>query len=122
MEDIRKNLREDYNISVERFNAKDYKIFFRNIRPATEWLSKLLIFDFMRDDELARQLIKGEKSFELQQSRTFKIQDGNNGHTPAGKNFPTIFPKAFVYRHPEYVSTISHEYTLLSVDSSKECL
>ena len=104
MEDIRKNLREDYNISVERFNAKDYKNFFRNIRPATEWLSKLLIFDFMRDDELARQLIKGEKSFELQQSRTFKIKDGNNGHTPAGKNFPTIFPKAFVYRHPEYVS------------------
>ena len=104
MEDIRKNLREDYNISVERFNAKDYKNFFRNIRPATEWLSKLLIFDFMRDDDLARQLIKGEKSFELQQSRTFKIKDGNNGHTPAGKNFPTIFPKAFVYRHPEYVS------------------
>lgn len=104
MEDIRKNLRDDYNISVERFNAKDYKNFFRNIRPATEWLSKLLIFDFVRDEVLARQIIKGEKSFELQQSRTFKIKDGNDGHAPTGKTFSLLFPKAFVFRHPEYVT------------------
>ena len=104
MEDIRKNLREDYNTSVEKFNAKEYKNFFRNIRPTIEWLSKLLIFDFMRDDELARQLIRGEKSFELQQSRTFKLKDGNDGHAPTGKTFSLMFPKVLVYRHPEYVA------------------
>ena len=104
MEEILKNLKEDYNTSVERFNAKDYKNFFRNIRPTTEWLSKLLIYDFMRDDVLAKQIIKGEKSFDLQPSRAFKIKDGNNGHTPTGKNFSTLFPKAFIFRHPEYVA------------------
>lgn len=104
MEEILKNLKEDYNTSVERFNAKDYKNFFRNIRPTTEWLSKLLIYDFMRDDVLAKQIIKGEKSFDLQQSRAFKIKDGNNGYTPTGKNFATLFPKAFIFRHPEYVA------------------
>ena len=67
MEEIKKKFKKDYERSVKEFNEREYDMFFRNIRPTTEWLSKLLIYDFMRDDVLANQIIRGEKSFELQQ-------------------------------------------------------
>ena len=67
MEYLRKNLCEDYNLSVEKYNAKDYKNFFRNIRPTTEWLSKLMIYDILKDNILAKQIINGEKSLLYQQ-------------------------------------------------------
>ena len=77
MEYIRKEFKDDYNTSVDRFNAKDYKNFFRNIRPTIEWLSKLLIYDFMRDDVLAKEIINGEKALEVEQSRTFRLKEGS---------------------------------------------
>ena len=80
MEDIRKNLRDDYTISVERYNAKDYKNFFRNIRPTIEWLSKLLIYDFMREDDLAKEIINGEKTLELQPNKLFKLKESKGKH------------------------------------------
>ena len=102
MEEILKNLKEDYNTSVERFNAKDYKNFFRNIRPAIEWISKLLLYDFLHDDILAEQIINGEKLFDNQPSKTFRIKDSYNGKAPEGKQLSYNFSKAFAFRHPEY--------------------
>lgn len=104
MENIRKELKEDYNTSVDRFNAKDYKNFFRNIRPTIEWLSKLLIYDFMRDDVLAKEIINGEKALEMEQSRTFRLKEGSKTYKPQGKSFALIFPKVYAYRHPEIVT------------------
>ena len=104
MENIRKELKEDYNTSVDRFNAKDYKNFFRNIRPTIEWLSKLLIYDFMRDDVLAKEIINGEKALEVEQSRTFRLKEGSKTYKPQGKTFALIFPKVYAYRHPEIVT------------------
>ena len=108
MEEIKK-FKKDYERSVKEFNEREYDMFFRNIRPTTEWLSKLLIYDFMRDDVLAKQIIRGEKSFELQQDKTFKIRDGHYGHKPQGKDFATSFSKAFIFRHPEYASQKADE-------------
>lgn len=110
MENLRKNLYEDYNLSVEKFNAKDYKNFFRNIRPTTEWLSKLMIYDILKDNVLAKQIINGEKSLLYQQcDKRFVIKDGNGGYNPTGKEFAYLISKAFGYRYPECLSSISKE-------------
>ena len=101
MEYIRKEFKDDYNTSVDRFNAKDYKNFFRNIRPTIEWLSKLLIYDFMREDDLAKEIINGEKTLELQPNKLFKLKEGSKTYKPQGKTFALIFPKVYAYRHPE---------------------
>lgn len=61
MENIKKNLKRDYNLAVQAFNAKDYITFFRNIRPAIELLSKFTIYDLLGDEKLAMDLIGGSK-------------------------------------------------------------
>lgn len=108
MEEIRNKLIKDYNLAVDGFNTKDYDLFFRNFRPATERISKLLLYDFLHDDQLASQIINGEKCFVLNTpDKTFSLKDGNGGHNPTGKEFALTFHKAFVYRHPEYVVPLS---------------
>ena len=45
MESIKESLKHDYNLAVDCFNNKDYISFFRNVRPAIEWICKLFIRD-----------------------------------------------------------------------------
>ena len=43
MESIKNSLKHDYNLAVDCFNNKDYISFFRNVRPAIEWMCRLFI-------------------------------------------------------------------------------
>ncbi len=45
MEEIFKNLRNDYTLAMESYGRNEYRYYFRNIRPAIEWLCKLVIAD-----------------------------------------------------------------------------
>ena len=62
MEDIKQYLKHDYDIAVDAFNKRDYRGFFRNIRPAIELLCKLLIHEFVSDEDMAEDIISGNVS------------------------------------------------------------
>ena len=100
MENIKKSLERDYNLAIDAYVNKDYTLFFRNIRPAIEWLSKMLIHDFLQDEELANQIIKGkayfwrDKDFETYKmiSRDKPIQ---------GSTYAAILPSVYYYKHTD---------------------
>ena len=62
MEQTKKNLIHDYNLAVESYNKADYSSFFRNIRPAIEYLSQFLILEIWDNEKQAINLINGKKS------------------------------------------------------------
>ena len=62
MEQTKDNLLHDYNKAVESFTEADYSSFFRNIRPAIEYLCQFLIFDIWGNESQALDLINGEVS------------------------------------------------------------
>ena len=53
MDEIKQYFKHDYDLAVDAFNKRDYRGFFRNIRPAIELLCKLLIHEFVSDEDLA---------------------------------------------------------------------
>ena len=58
MEQIKDSFKHDFNLAVKSFNEKDYKTFFRNIRPAMELLGKLAIYDILGEND-AIDLLEG---------------------------------------------------------------
>ena len=50
MEQLKDSFKHDFNLAVKAFNEKDYKSFFRNIRPAMELLGKLAIYDILGEN------------------------------------------------------------------------
>ena len=63
MEQIKDSFKHDFNLAVKSFNEKDYKTFFRNIRPAMELLGKLAIYDILGEND-AIDLLEGDISIE----------------------------------------------------------
>lgn len=101
MEETKESLKHDYNIAVHSFNEKDYKSFFRNIRPSIELLSKVLIIDVIGDENLAWDIIDGNQSLYKTPYNEYELRDGYDGHRPSGKNFPLLISKAYLYKHKD---------------------
>ena len=105
MKQTKENLKHDYNLAVQSFNDADYKLFFRNIRPTIELLSKFLIFDFMDNEEKALDLIEGDTSINRnREDGTFSYSDCPPKYKPTGKSFPDLFPKVYYYKHKDIYS------------------
>lgn len=96
MEHIKENLKHDYNLAVEYFNTKDFKSFFRNIRPAIESLAQLMIYDMLDSDEDAMGLIDGTKDID---EDDFSILDYPRFRKPKGTAFIIIMMKVFYQKH-----------------------
>lgn len=106
MQQTKDSLIHDHNLAAAAFNAQDYSSFFRNIRPAIERLSQLLIFDIMGDEEKALDLINGDAS--ITKGRTgYDYCEYPANFKPTGKALPQLFLNVFFCTHPDvYASKV----------------
>ena len=100
MEEIKQYLKHDYDIAVDAFNKRDYRGFFRNIRPAIELLCKLLIHEFVADEELAEDIISGNVSIKKDRSSEQYIIE-NDFRRIQGSALAAILPWVYFYKHSD---------------------
>jgi hypothetical protein len=110
MEQIKEDLQNVYNLSVESFNKKDYSAFFRNIRPGIEYLSQFLIYDFLGNEEEAEDLISGDISISKnREDNSYSISKYPANFKPTGRVFCELFPKAYFCKHRDVTSKCAKE-------------
>ena len=100
MEEIKKYLKHDYDIAVEAFNKRDYRGFFRNIRPAIELLCKLLIHEFVSDADLAEDIISGNVYVKKDRTSEQYIIE-NDFRRIQGSALAAILPGVYFYKHSD---------------------
>lgn len=95
MEQVKNSFRNDYNLAVRSFNEKDFKSFFRNIRPAIELLGKFCIYDILGESD-AKDLLDGTTSIEWDRnSMLWKIIEYPASHNPTGRDFCELAYRAY---------------------------
>lgn len=100
MEEIKQYLKHDYDVAVDAFNKRDYRGFFRNIRPAIELLCKLLIHEFVSDESLAEDIISGNVSIKKDRtSERYIIK--NDPRRIQGSALAAILPWVYFYKHSD---------------------
>lgn len=100
MEKIKQYLKNDYNTAVDAFNERDYRGFFRNIRPAIELLCKLLIHEFVSDEVLAEDIISGNVSIKKDRTSEQYIIE-NDFRRIQGSALAAILPWVYFYKHSD---------------------
>ena len=105
MESIKNSLKHDYNLAVDCFNRSDYVSFFRNIRPAIEWICKLIICDVIANKITYDDLIQGRKTVSKSYDE-YRLTTSNNKKRPTGSSLAILMPKVYFYKHPEVYSAI----------------
>ena len=105
MEQIKDSFKHDFNLAVKSFNEKDYKTFFRNIRPAMELLGKLAIYDILGEND-AIDLLEGDISIEWKRdSKIYKISQYPANHKPTGREFCELVPQVYYIKHSDITTT-----------------
>ena len=105
MEQIKESFKHDYNLAVRSFNEKDYKSFFRNIRPAMELLGQLSIYDILGESD-AVDLLEGDTSVEWKRdAKIYKISQYPSHHKPTGREFCELVPQVFYSKNTEVTTT-----------------
>lgn len=105
MEQIKESFKHDFNLAVRSFNEKDYKSFFRNIRPAMELLGQLSIYDILGESD-AVDLLEGDTSVEWKRdTKTYKIIKYPSHHKPTGREFCELVPQVFYSKHTDVTTT-----------------
>lgn len=109
MEELKDGFRDDFNHAVKSFNERDYKSFFRNIRPAMELLGKLAIYDIVGESD-ALDLLEGDTSIEWNSdTKTFKIVPYPAHHKPTGREFCERVPQVYYATHTDITMARSGE-------------
>ena len=124
MEAIKNSLKHDYNLAVDSFNKKDYVSFFRNIRPAIEWLCKLIIYDILDNKSQYEDIVEGRKTISKSLDG-FSFTTPTSRRGPTGSAFAVLFPKVYYYRHPDTFSAREDKLLLKirkGVDSASHSL
>lgn len=104
MESLKNSLKHDYNLAVDSFNDKDYISFFRNIRPAIEWMCRLLIRDILGKQSDYDEIMQGKKSISKSYD-SFILVSSNTNRPPTGSALAVLVPKAFYLKHPNVYSS-----------------
>ena len=100
MESIKESLKHDYNLAVDCFNNKDYISFFRNVRPAIEWICKLFIRDVVGKKIDYDDIMEGRKTI-YKTYDSFKIVSSDTKKAPTGSALAILVPKAYYMKHPD---------------------
>jgi len=105
MEQIKDSFQHDFNLAVKSFNGKDYKLFFRNIRPSMELLGKLAIYDILGEND-AVDLLEGNISIEWKRdSKIYRIIQYPPNHKPVGREFCELVPQVYYTKHSDITTT-----------------
>lgn len=99
MEKIKESLKHDYNLAVDCFNNKDYISFFRNVRPAIEWMCRLFIRDVIGNKSDYDSIMNGHKTIN-KSFDSFKIVSSNTKRQPTGSTLIMLLPKAYYLKYP----------------------
>ena len=105
MEQLKESFKHDFSLAVKSFNEKDYKSFFRNIRPAMELLGQLSIYDILGESD-AVDLLEGDTSIEWKRdAKIYKISQYPSHHKPAGREFCELVPQVFYSKNTDVTTT-----------------
>lgn len=105
MEQIKESFKHDFNLAVRSFNEKDYKSFFRNIRPAMELLGQLSIYDILGESD-AVDLLEGDTYVEWKRdAKIYKISQYPSHHKPTGREFCELVPQVFYSKNTDVTTT-----------------
>ena len=122
MESIKNSLKHDYNLAVDCFNNKDYISFFRNVRPAIEWMCRLFIRDVIGKKADYDNIMDGHKTISKSYD-SFRIVSSNTNRPPTGSALIMLVPKAYYLKHPDvYTSKMDNSMKRLrtGVDSNSK--
>lgn len=61
IERLKAAFEHDYKEAAAKFGSADYVSFLRNMRPAMEWLCKIIAYDVLEDNVLYNDLLNGRK-------------------------------------------------------------
>lgn len=105
MEQLKDSFKHDFNLAVKSFNEKDYKSFFRNIRPAMELLGKLAIYDILGEND-AVDLLEGYTSIAWERNtKIYKITKYPPNHKPTGREFCELVPQVYYAKYSDITTT-----------------
>lgn len=97
---ITEALTEKYNNAIDFYHKADFDNFFMNIRVATEYVCKAIVFDALQYEETANKILDGKKGFTYNTGACkYEIKDLLNGCVP--QNAKLLFPAeyALYYKH-----------------------
>lgn len=83
---IKNDFLRDYQLAIDAFNRQESTSVLRNIRPAVESICKLVIFDILNDENVAKKILNGE-------IRSFKgVEILKDGESCESSIFTRIIP------------------------------
>lgn len=103
MEEIFKNLRNDYTLAMESYGRNEYRYYFRNIRPAIEWLCKLVIADQLDGKCNPSDIFDGTKILR-RAGGDYSIQHGTNKEIK-GRQLMDVMFYSFLYNRRDVRET-----------------
>lgn len=99
MEEIFNNLQKDYSIAMEYYSKGEYTFYFRNIRPALEWLCKFVIADQLDGKCNPSDMFSGSKILRWV-GGDYRIQL-NNGKGPKGRQLTDLMLSSFLFKRKD---------------------
>ena len=101
MENIKIQLKEQYNKSVDFYNKGDFEHYFFHVRKSIELIGKFLILDTLRikgEEDKAHKIISGESSFSLDFKKKICNYSSNPlPRKPEGSYFITLAHSGLFY-------------------------
>ena len=102
MENIKIQLKEQYNKSVYFYNKGDFEHYFFHVRKSIELIGKFLIHDTLRikgEEDKAHKIISGESSFSFQ-NKVCNYSSNPQPREPEGSFFITLAKHTMHYAFP----------------------
>lgn len=99
MEQLFSQFKNDYSLAMENYRKGAYTYFFRNIRPAIEWLCKLIIADMVEGKSKPSDIFNGEKVIRRSGSE-YSIQSGNR-NSLRGRQLTDVVLSSFLLKRKD---------------------
>jgi hypothetical protein len=104
MENIKEQLKKQYNKSIDFFNKGDYEHYFFHVRKSVELIGKFLIHDTLKnkgEEEKAYDIISGNYSFTLDNyHKVCSLTPNPQQRDPEGSFFITLAKHTMYYACP----------------------
>lgn len=105
-----KDFLSDYKEAIAKYNNGEFVFYLRNMRPAIERLSKIIIFDVLNNDKLATDLINGLKSINYDKNSKHYNLSNQKVESKEGASLAFLAKNVIFYKNP---------HLLLSAKESK---